>query len=977
MTTEPLAIRLFGPFHVIRGGAVLPPLRSQKGRWLLALLALRLGREVDRSWLAGTLWPDSDEERAMGSLRRALTDLRAALGEQAACIAAPGARTISLEPAGVWVDVAVFDHGVGSQDAGALREAIALYRGPLLEGCAEDWVFLERETRALGLLAALDRLAALRLADGDDREAEALLRRAVAEAPLREGSWRALMGLLAARGDYAAAGDAYRELRLHLGRELGAQPALETSRLHHQIRADGQARAAATALPATEAPPAGEAAVGAAPVGGAPVTDAAGQRAPVRLPAAPRLPEPIAPLLGRARELEAIAGALQGSRLVTLTGPGGIGKTRLALRAAALAAPRYPDGARFVALSARGDEAGVLEAVADALGARPSGSTTLQEAVSEALAGATTLLVLDNCEHLAAAAAQVTEALLMAAPGLVVLATSRAPLGVSGELVHRVPALELPADGAPLSEALASPAAQLLLARAGRAEVPPEEAPALVAACRRLDGIPLALELAAARLSVLSLPQLATRLDERFCLLTGGARTAPPRHQTLRATLDWSYDLLPPPDRAALCALSVFAGPFDAALAAPILDPTLPAEAALEAAPVDVIDTLSRLVDQSLLVATPPQLRMLESTRAYARERLRTDASVAARHAAAPVAARHAAAVVALVRAAEPHLRGGGGPWLARLGAAHAEIIAAAEWLLGGEAGPEGVRAALQLTGAAWRFWAMQSHITAGRRLLEAALHRGAPYGPELREASLHGAGTLAWMQGDMDAALLRHGQALIARRTIGDLRGVAWSLTNLGIVAMFTGSHDRAAALHDEALGTFRAEGDGLGVCAALMNRAIVATYQGELPRAQALHEAALAEARALRHEETIARSLSNLAYVEHRRGQIEAAEEHMREALAAQHALGDRYAVIFDLEVLARNALAAGRPERAALLLGAAAEARRTLGIAVRPTDREALDAAVSATRAALGDAFDAAWARGVALDLDDATREAVAVR
>jgi predicted ATPase/DNA-binding SARP family transcriptional activator len=578
MTLPPLAIHLFGPLRVTVRGAPLPRVRTRSVEWLLALLTLRQGRAVSRSWLAGTLWPESSGSQALHNLRDDLVHLRKALGPESGRLQSPTRDSLRLDLAGAAVDVLQFDAALQAGDEESLRRAVALSTGPLLEGCLEEWAFSERTTRAEQYLTALETLAERAAGRGDHPEAIRHLRRAEALDPLRDSLPRRLMTSLAAAGDPAAAIQTYRDFRIRLQEELATAPDEATTRLFHEIRAaarlPGRRGDRATGRRGEPAPPA--------------LSWAAPPVSPSPYPPVTPAPRPLTSLIGREQELAEVRAALEQGRLVTLVGGGGVGKTRLALEVALQAGDESPGGAAWVELAALAEGALVLPSVAAALGLRDEGGAGDAEALTQRLvarlADGAPLLALDNCEHLLDAVASVVQILLQRCPDLRVLATSRQRLGLPGEVTWRVPSLSVPAaegvgcwgvealGAAPntltpqhLNTLLQSAAVRLFVERA--AAVHPgfrltssAGAAAVGQICRRLDGIPLAIELAAARVTVLPVAQIAARLDDRFKLLTRGARGALPRHQTLRALIDWSYDSLPEAEAALLRRLSVFAG---------------------------------------------------------------------------------------------------------------------------------------------------------------------------------------------------------------------------------------------------------------------------------------------------------------------------------------------------------------------------------------------------------------------------------
>ena len=513
-----LSLRLFGPFQAGWGQRPLPRLRTRKEQWLLALLALRSPSGVEREWLAGTLWPECDESRAFSNLRRSLSNLRAILGPDARRIVSPTPGSIGLDTAGMEVDVAAFDAALRRGDTASLELAVALHHRPLLEGCLEEWAVPERLARETSYLQARETLAARAAARGDHAEASRHLTLVLAADPFREPSLRRLMQALADSEDRIALTQVYRDFRRTLRAEMNAEPSAETQALFQRLR----------------------------------VTDkvSASTKSPCRLPHA------LTSLIGRERERREIAAALDAARLVTLTGVGGVGKTRLGIAVAEDCAGEYPNGVWFVGLAALSDPALVPATVAAALDLRETGDPL--ESLTRHLQDKSLLLVLDNCEHLPTACAALADHLLTHCPGLRLLATSRQPLGPLGETVWPVSPLSLDDSSGP------SEAVRLFMERARQAGASQRwdgDARRVISGiCRKLDGIPLAIELAAARARSMTLEQIAQRLNNDFRLLTGGSRTALPRQQTLRATLDWSYNLLSDEEATLLARLSVFAG---------------------------------------------------------------------------------------------------------------------------------------------------------------------------------------------------------------------------------------------------------------------------------------------------------------------------------------------------------------------------------------------------------------------------------
>ena len=784
---------------------------------------------------------------------------------------------------------------------------------------------------------------------------------------------------------------------------------------------------------------------GGQPTASAPVSVAAREQsegsrhAPPRTPPS-NLPVRLTSFVGREQEIAAVRRALGETRLLTLTGAGGCGKTRLALRVADELLWAYPHGIWFVELAALADPALVPQTVAAALGLPTTEQQSPVATLTEFVRPRSLLLILDNCEHLVAACADVVETLLRAGPNVEVLATSREPLGVGGEAVWPVPPLALPPaawESAVTDEQIrresASPMPDSIHLFVERARLhrpafalTPQNAAAVAEVCRRLDGIPLALELAAARVAVLSVEQIAARLGDRFRLLTGGGRTALPRQQTLRAALDWSYDLLTAEEQALLRRLSVFAGGF-----------TL--EAAEHIGTGDVLDLLTSLVDKSLVLAEDQggivRYRLLETVRQYAGEKLAEGGEDAAAR------DRHVEWYVGLVQAAAEAFRGPREPeWLSRLEQEHENLRAALSWSLSQGTGAPALRLAAGLA----RFWEMRGHIGEGKRWLEQALAAGgAP--PSLRAMGLRGAGVLAYMQGDYATAralvehslvlyrelgdgygiadaqgnlgrtALRHGDyagarafleaslalhaelghtpgianvqftlgvillrqgdyaaararfetSLALNRELGNVEGIANALEELATVVGEQGDDGRQAALLDESLALYRRLGDRSGIASVLGHRGTGAWTRGEYDRAQALLEESLALYREVGDRRGVARLLGNQSLVALSQGDYERAVALCRESLALYREAGDSWAIGKYLPVLAGVAFAQRQPERAARLFGAAVVLRERLGTPLPPVVQPTHDRTVAAVRAGLdGRNFAAAWAEGQAM-------------
>ncbi|MGH7778189.1 MAG: ATP-binding protein, partial [Candidatus Dormibacterales bacterium] len=560
-----------------------------------------------------------------------------------------------------------------------------------------------------------------------------------------------------------------------------------------------------------------------------------------------------------------------------LTGPGGVGKTRLALAAAAQAQHRFSGRAWWVELAPVAGDDMVDHVIADALGARDAPGLDLVDSVAGRIGEHPALLVLDNCEHLTTACRQVATRLLAACPRLHILATSREPLGADGESRWPLPPLTVPqAEAPPGAHALfaGSEAVQFFLDRARAVlpgfEITDDNAALIAQLCRRLDGLPLAIELATAKLRVLAVNQVLTALDDVFKLLVGGRQGAPARHQTLRAALDWSYEMLQPAEQAALRRLSAFAGPFGLAAAGQVA--TLGGTE-----PLDPLDLLARLVDRSLLVvdytAAEARYRMLGTVRQYGLERL---AEAGER----PATDQALLAVyLDLAELTEEELTG---PDQAGAGERLQAEVHNLRSVLQTARDNEDIIAALRLAGALSRFWYMRGHYREGREWLDWALAAPGDTPAPVRAKALVGSGMLAHLQCEYPAAVRRLEGALRIYRELGDRRGIAGVLQALGCVASEQSRYARARDLHAESLGEFEAIGDRWGVASAHGYLGFVAWLEADFATATAECTQALAAFTELGDVEGIAGELLSLGVVALYQGEYPAAAQQLERSRA-----------------------------------------------------------------------------------------------
>ena len=684
------------------------------------------------------------------------------------------------------------------------------------------------------------------------------------------------------------------------------------------------------------------------------------------------LPTQLTSFIGREREIAEGQRLLSITRLLTLTGAGGCGKTRLAVHLAAEVLDDYQDGVWFIELAPLSDPALISQAIASVLRVPEPRGRPLDETLHDHLRPKALLLVLDNCEHLLPGCAPVIDALLRDCPNLRVLATSTAVLGVAGETAQRVPSLSLPPlhRRPPAAHLMQSEAVRLFveraLARVPTFTVTDQNAAAVLHICTQLDGIPLAIELAAARMNVLAVEEIAARLEDRFRLLTGGTRTILPRHSTLRATMDWSYDLLSENERILWRRLSVFVGGWTLEA----LDAVCSGKTDVHAA--DILDLLGQLVDKSIVMVDlrpgKTRYRLLETVRQFGREKL-VEAGEAS-----DVRRRHRDWYLDLAEQADPKLRGPElGTWLERLEMEHDNLRAALVWSAT-ELGQ--TEAELRLAAALRWFWFIHGHWTEGRRWLEHALSRSDGMPPTLMPKLLHGAATLARFQGDHDRALALSERGLALSRELGDHERTAWFLIWLGAIALHQSDYDRAAALFAESLPLSRALDDKWLISMALADLGVVARLQGDYERAAVLHTESLALGREVGDKWRSASSLASLGLVALLRGEHERAAMLYEESLTLCREIRDRWIVYDCLDGLAAVTCAQGQYEQAARLLGAAEALRTILGFSPLAVDQVAHAAHVAAARAGLEDAaFAAAWADGQSMTLEQTIDQGLA--
>jgi predicted ATPase/DNA-binding CsgD family transcriptional regulator/DNA-binding XRE family transcriptional regulator len=731
---------------------------------------------------------------------------------------------------------------------------------------------------------------------------------------------------------------------------------------------------------------------------------------PGRSSARATLPRPLTSFVGRERELGDVRRLLGTTRLLTLTGTGGVGKTRLAVALACALGADKETAVAFVELAPLADPQLLAQTVASKLGVREQPGRPVLATLVEVLQGKELLLVLDNCEHLVQECATLGYELLSGCPDLSILATSREPLGIAGETVWRVRPLSLPEPGTPLEHVGRAAAIQLFVERA-RAVLPgfelsEQNARAVADVCRRLDGIPLALELAAAHAPLLSAAQIAARLDDALGLLTRGSRLASARQQTVRATLDWSYGLLAAPERIFLDRLAVFAGGWTLEAAEAVAGTD-----GIEAR--DVLSLLGQLVDKSLVVVEPGpaglvRYRLLEVVRQYGLERLTTRGHTPS------MQDRHAAFFLTLAEQTEPELFGRGGlAAQARLEREHDNCRAALRWLIA-QADTE---RAQRLAGALGRFWFFRGYLSEGEAWTERVLALPGGDRPTAgRAKTLYGAGGMALARGDYATVERTTREARDLWRRLGNRAEEGFALFVLGHVAQRQGELQTARAFLEDGLTLSRTAGQGaaeanclwalaevafdqgdaseartwaqaalvratevgwtVGISVARRVLGAVSLRQGDYPAATALLEASLADARELGARWWIVETLAPLGQLALEQGDVGQAHTCLAESLKLAQELADRASMVRALEGLAQLGAVQGAPRHALRLAGAAAALRDSIRAPLAPVERSRLERRLASARRTLGErAAQAAWAEGRALPLQQVVDLALA--
>lgn len=898
--------RVLGPLEVLCDGGLVP-IRAAKQRVLLASLLVDANRVVPVETLVARLWEEASPDGARNTLQNYVLRLRRVLvstGESGPVLTRPPGYLIDV--AGDALDLHRFDtlvrratiaaaEGAAEQASVLLREALGLWRGQPLSDVPSE--LLQREVVPALIerwLGALESRIEADLVRGRQGDVLPELRELTTKYPLRERFWAQRMLALYRSGRQGEALACYRTVSGLLAEELGIDPGAELRERHQQVLAADPA-----------------------------LTSTGAQRGATR--AIGNLPAEMTTFVGRGRQLAQAQRLLETTRLVTLTGVGGVGKTRLALRMAAQVPGMFRDGVWLADLAPLADPDLLDRTVAETLGIRDHSARPGVDILVERLRDKQLLLVLDNCEHVVHAVAALVVALLRAAPGLRVLATSRQRLGLPGEHVLLVPPLTVPAREDAELPLTRYEAVGLLVERAAASapdfQITERNRDAVIQLCQRLDGIPLAIELAAVRLTTLSIEEILDRLDERFRLLTGtGARIAPPYHQTLRATLDWSYDLCSEHEQRLWARLSVFSGGFDLAAAETVCSGD-------GIACADVLDILTGLVHKSILAASNhgnrTRYRLLETIRQYGQQQLRDLGQDTALRRAHRDSYQDMAAQAAAAWCGPREME-----WMSQLWQELPNLRAALDFCVTqpGQA-QAGLEIAVNLTRA--RCWFFSSTLDEGRHWLERTLALDPHLPNPLRAGAAALGAWLALVQGDQHTADTLLGDCLDLAHQLGDGEAPPAVVFIKGAHTLLVRGDAEAIPLLAQARDQFRHCGEIGDAHVATMLWAMAAAFLGDRDTAVAASNEYLAEAKA--HDAAWAYSwaLWCVGLTELRHGEPHRAAILLRDSLRRQGDIGDRWGPVWGIEALAWTAAATGHHNHAAQLLGAAHRLRQFTGV------------------------------------------------
>ena len=946
-----LEVRLLGAFDVKSNGKAVA-ITSRPAQSLFAYLILSAGTPHRREKLAGMLWPDSLEETARDNLRHALWRVRKALPSKPAAeyLLADDLSIAFNASAEYWLDSTELEKLSENASADELIDVLSEYQGELLPGFYDEWVVLEREHLNSVFEHKVARLLAV--LQGENRWLDILDwgERWIKLGQKPEPAYRALMTAHAAKGDMSKVAATYERCVKSL-REFGMEPSEQTRELYHNLKTGKD-------VPKTES-----------------ISTKTSPKAD-----STHIPVPLTSFIGREKEIDEIVRLVGKNRLLTLTGSGGVGKTRLAIESSNKLAGKFKDGVWWVDLVGLNDPLLMPQVIAKVVGVREVSSEPIMETLKNALKSKGLLLVLDNCEHLIEAAAKYAEHLLAACPKLKILATSRERLGIFNETAWHVPSLPLPAGNSfSLKELKAFASVGLFVERTKNMSpdfaLTNENALLVSQICLRLDGIPLAIELAAARVKVISLEEILLRLDDRFSLLTAGSRTALPHQQTLRATIDWSYGLLTEPERTLFRRLAVFAGGFK-------LEAVESVCSFGDVKRADVLDLLARLVDKSLAIVHNTssnggtRYRLLETIREYAREKLELSGE------ADITCDRHLEFFMRLAEEAElHHFSSEQLVWFDRVQAEIDNMRAALDWSIADDQSRDSKNKAwrqetgLLAIGALVWFWHRSYARENSERLKQMLAITDKPTLGRAR--ALYSLGFLYWTVNNFSEARLALEEALTISRKLEDGLTLARSLGYLGAVAVAEGGYASTQSLLEESLSIARQCGPAGRKAAswALAFLGDVHFTQGDYPGSKKLYEEAVALTKEAHEKNMLGLMIRRLGYVALKQLDYTRATEYFRESLKTNQEVGHSMGICASLTAFANLVLAQGKASQAAQLYGAVENYLNNLSSPLFYSDEIEYQHGMLNLRKQLVDAaLEKAWAKGVGMTIEQAVEFAL---
>jgi predicted ATPase/DNA-binding SARP family transcriptional activator len=931
-----LEVRLLGTFEVTYKNRI--SIASRPAQSLFAYLILNAGTTQRREKLAGMLWPDSLEETARDNLRHALWRIRKALPSQPTVeyLLTDDLSIAFNASADYWLDAASLEKLNDGASADELLSTLSEYHGELLPGFYDEWVVSEREHLASIFEHHMARL--MSLLEKENRFLEILdwAERWIKLGQKPEPAYRALMTAHGAKGDMSKVAATYERCTKSL-KEFGIAPSEQTRALYEKLKAGKEKIGAGTTIPEVV------------------------KR--IEIPGT-NVPVPLTSFVGREKEVEEIIKMLGKKRLVTLMGAGGMGKTRLAIQASNKLIGKFKDGIWWVELVGLNDPALIKQEIAKVLDVREVSNRPITDALVEHLQKRHVLLVLDNCEHLIVGCAQLVDLLLSSCKNLKILATSREALDILSETIWTVPSLALPNLGENLSAQRLKKYESIHLFTERAEGIQPQfrltdqNTRAVAQICHRLSGMPLAIELAAARVKMMSVDEISKRLDDRFSLLTSGSRNSVPRHQTLRAAIDWSYELLTEPEQLLFSRLAIFAGGFS-------LDAAEVVCGFGELKRNDVLDLVGRLVDKSLVVAEvasptgASRYRLLETIRQYAQERLNGSHGTAVRD-------HHLEFYVRMAEEAEAQLELlNQAAWLDQLEAEIDNLRAAIDWSLASAQ----IIFALRMVGALRRFWLIRSHDGEGLERIKTILdHPDAIQPTSARLKAMNAYFFILWPHGKLNEAQLLVEDAIELGATLGDQREEAFALLWAGVSATEQGAYPRARLNLEQSREKWGDDGRSADLALSLVFLGEIAMFEQDVTRAEGFFETAVSPFKDVKDYPFVGMVVRRLGQLALKRNQLDRSIALIRESLVHNWEVHDYRGVGACLAALGAVNMAQRKKDRAAKLFGVVDSFIESTQIPLLPFDQHEYERNVSQLRTQLKPTdFEKAWLNGRSASMD----------